>query len=401
MPLYAYQVLDRRGAVASGKLEAENEFSAAARLKKLGYTPLEVNEAKTSAFKQMFQFKKKVTTGDLAMFSRQLASMLNAGIPLTRCLYALGEQAANQTLGETLLDVANNVEGGMSFSASLRAYPGVFNDIYVDLISAGELGGTLETVLERLAQQLESEKLLKDNVRSAMLYPSVVLCFAVLVMIAMLLFIVPVFLGFYPPDADIPALTSLIIGVSNSMRGYWYLYLVFFAVLMLGVRTYVLSEAGKKTYDRLKFRIPIFGSLIQKTVIARFARTLSTLLAGGIPVLQALDSAGPAAGSSLIEEAVRVAGERIQEGQSIAAPLKESGLFPPMVTLMISVGEETGDLPGLLVRVSDFYEAEVATMSKGLTSMIEPLMIIGVGGLIGFMVIALYLPMFSVITQIG
>ena len=401
MPLYAYQVLDDKGTVSSGKLEAENEFTASARLRNLGYTPLEIKEAKTSSLQQLFQFKKKVTIADLAMFSRQLASMLNAGIPLTRCLYALGEQATNPTLGKTLLDVAQNVESGMSFSESLRAHPDVFNDLYVDLIGAGEVGGTLETVLERLAQQLESEKQLRDNVRSALFYPTIVLSFAVLVMIAMLLFIVPVFMGFYPPDAEIPALTGFIIALSRSMRSYWYLYFVVIAVFIFAVRTFVRSETGRRIYDKIKFRVPVFGSLIQKTAIARFARTLSTLLAGGIPVLQALESAGPAAGSSLIEEAVRVAGERIQEGQSIAAPLKESGLFPPMVTLMISVGEETGDLPGLLVRVSDFYEAEVAALSKGLTSMIEPLVIIGVGGLIGFMVVALYLPMFSVITQVG
>lgn len=175
MPLYAYQVLDDKGTVSSGKLEAENEFTASARLRNLGYTPLEIKEAKTSSLQQLFQFKKKVTIADLAMFSRQLASMLNAGIPLTRCLYALGEQATNPTLGKTLLDVAQNVESGMSFSESLRAHPDVFNDLYVDLIGAGEVGGTLETVLERLAQQLESEKQLRDNVRSALFYPTIVL----------------------------------------------------------------------------------------------------------------------------------------------------------------------------------------------------------------------------------
>ncbi|MCR3922780.1 MAG: type II secretion system F family protein [Firmicutes bacterium] len=400
MPLYAYQVLDKRGTVSTGKLEAENEFSAAARLKKLGFTPVEVNEAKTSPLSQAFQFKKKVSLGDMGLFSRQLGSMLNAGIPLTRCLFALGEQATNPTLGECLLNVARNVESGMSFSESLRSYPEVFTEIYVDLIKAGEVGGTLETVLTRLSQQLESEKMLRDNIRSAMFYPAVVLVFAVLVMIGMLVFIVPVFMGFYPAGSEIPFVTRMIIGLSNSMRNYWYLFLVAAIGVVLGIRTYVASDAGRRAYDKLKFKVPVFGTLVQKTVIARLARTFSTLLAGGIPVLQAMETAGPAAGSSLIAEAMRNAGERIQEGQSIAQPLKESGLFPPMVTLMISVGEETGDLPGLLVRVADFYEAEVTAIAKGLTSLIEPLMIIGVGGIVGMMVVALYLPMFSVITQI-
>lgn len=399
MPLFTYQVIDKGGAVATGKLEAVSDLDAAARLVKLGYTPVEVTEVKNSAWAQVFQFQRKVSIGELALFSRQLSSMLNAGIPLTRCLFALGEQASNPSLGKALHAVARNVEGGMSFSEALRAYPDIFSGIYVDLVNAGEVGGTLETVLVRLSQQLESEKALRDNIRSAMFYPSVVLVFAVLVMIAMLLFIVPVFVGFYPEGSELPFLTGIIIAFSNSVRTYWYFYLLGAALLGLGLRAYAAGP-GQAVYDRLKFRIPVFGSLVQRTVIARFARTFSTLLAGGIPVLQALEAAGPAAGSSLVTQATQHAMERIQEGQGIAQPLKESGLFPPMVTLMISVGEETGDVPGLLNRVAEFYEQEVTALAKGLTSLIEPLMIIGVGGIVAVMVIALYLPMFSVIANI-
>lgn len=400
MPLYAYQVLDRRGNMTAGKVEAEDEVSAAVRLKKLGYMPVEVKEVRASAFSASLQFKKKVGTGELGLFSRQLAAMLNAGIPLTRCLFALGQQSANPTLGKVLEEIGRNVESGISFSESLRAYPEVFPDMYVELVKSGEVGGTLETVLLRLSVQLESEKMLKDSIRTAMFYPSVVLVFAVLVLTGMLVFIVPVFMGFYPPDAQVPLLTRMIIGVSNSIRGYWYLYLAGAVLTVVGLKYYVASDGGKRLWDKVKFRMPVFGGLVQKTVIARFSRTLATLLSGGIPVLQAMETAGPAAGSSLVAAAVATAGERILEGQSIAEPLKESGLFPPMVTLMISVGEETGDLPSLLNRVSEFYEAEVATMAKGLTSLIEPLMIIFVGGIVGVMVISLYLPIFSVITQI-
>lgn len=400
MPLYAYQVLDRRGNMTAGKVEAEDEVSAAVRLKKLGYMPVEVKEVRASAFSASLQFKKKVGTGELGLFSRQLAAMLNAGIPLTRCLFALGQQSANPTLGKVLEEIGRNVESGISFSESLRAYPEVFPDMYVELVKSGEVGGTLETVLLRLSVQLESEKMLKDSIRTAMFYPSVVLVFAVLVLTGMLVFIVPVFMGFYPPDAQVPLLTRMIIGVSNSIRGYWYLYLAGAVLTVVGLKYYVASDGGKRLWDKVKFRMPVFGGLVQKTVIARFSRTLATLLSGGIPVLQAMETAGPAAGSSLVAAAVATAGERILEGQSIAEPLKESGLFPQMVTLMISVGEETGDLPSLLNRVSEFYEAEVATMAKGLTSLIEPLMIIFVGGIVGVMVISLYLPIFSVITQI-
>lgn len=400
MPLYAYQVIDRRGALLGGKLEAENEAAAAERLRKIGYTPVEIGEVRASPFKQALAFKKKVGLGELGLFSRQLASMLNAGIPLTRCLYALGEQAVNPTLKKVIGEVGSNVEGGMSFSESLRAYPEVFSGIYVDLVKAGEVGGTLEEVLMRLSVQLESEKALKDSIRAAMFYPTVVLAFALFVMVAMLVFIVPVFMGFYPAGVDLPFLTRIIIGLSNSIRKYWYLYLFGAVALVVAMKFYVAGEAGKRAWDRLKFRIPVFGGLVQKTVIARFARTLSTLLAGGIPVLQALETAGPASGSSLVADAVELAGRRIQEGKNIAEPLKESGLFPPMVTLMVSVGEETGDLPALLNRISEFYETEVATLTKGLTSLIEPVMIIIVGGIVAVMVISLYLPIFTVITQI-
>lgn len=397
MPLYSYQVVDRTGGVTNGKLEAENETSVLARLRKMGFTPLEVSEAKASSFSS---FKKKVGAGDLSLFSRQLAAMLAAGIPLTRCLFALGEQSANPTLSRAITDIGRNVESGMGLSESMRSFPHVFSDMFVDLVRAGEVGGTLEEVLMRLSQQLDSEKSLKDSIKAAMFYPSIVLVFAGLVMAAMLVFIVPVFIGFYPPDMKLPFITGVIVMISDSMIAFWYLYMLGFGLAVYGVKSYLASKQGKRVWDRLKLRMPVFGSLAQKTVVARFARTLSTLLSGGIPVLQALETAGPAAGNVLVTEAVTRAGEKIQEGSSIALPLKESKLFPPMVILMISVGEETGDLPSLLTRLAEFYEVEVATMAKGLTSLIEPLMLIFVGAIVGAMVIALYLPMFGVITQI-
>jgi type IV pilus assembly protein PilC len=400
VPLYAYQVLDQRGALSSGKLEAENEFLAAARLKRQGFTPLELKEAKVSRLQQALTLKKRVGLGEMALFSRQMASMLSAGIPLTRCLTALGEQTVNLTLRKALLAVSANVEGGGSFSESLRGHPEIFNEMYCDLVKAGEVGGTLEVVLLRLSQQLESEKALKDNIKAAMFYPITVLVFASLVMTVMLIFIVPVFLGFYPEGTQLPFLTSIIVLFSNSLRMFWYFYILLMMAAVFAIKYYLASESGKRVWDRTKFRIPIFGALVQKTIVARFSRTLSTLLSGGIPVLQALETAGPASGSILVAEAVKRAGEKIQEGQSIAEPLKESKLFPPTVTLMVAVGEETGDLPSLLTGIAEFYEQEVATMSKGLTGLIEPLMIIFVGGIVGVMVLALYLPIFSVITQI-
>lgn len=401
MPLYSYQVMDRSGNLVVGKMEAENEILASERLRKYGYTTLELKESKPSAFKMAFSFRRKVGAGELALFSRQLASMLRSGIPLTRCLYALSEQSYNQTLGQAVGEAARNVESGMSFSESLAAYPEIFPDIYVDMVKSGEVGGALEEVLARLAVQLDSDKTLKDNIRSAMFYPGVVLSFAIVVLVAMLIFVVPIFVQMFPPGTVLPLPTRIIVGISNSVRKYWYLYFLGLVGLALGLRYYLTSEAGQIGWDKVKFRIPVFGQLILKTTVARFSRTLSTLLSGGIPVLQALETAGPATGSWQWENAIKEAAVQIQEGQSIAVPLKQSKLFPAMVTLMISVGEESGSLPDMLAKVADFYESEVAAMTKGLTSIIEPLLLIIVGGMVGAMVIALYLPIFTVITQVS
>lgn len=264
MPLYAYQVIDKRGDVSSGKLEAENEVAAAARLKRMGFTPLDVAEAKVSGLQQALSLRKKVNIGELGLFSRQLAAMLSSGIPLTRCLFALGEQAVNSTMRKVLQEVGSNVESGMNFSESLRAHPDVFSDMYCDLIKAGELGGTLESVLMRLSIQLDSEKTLKDNIRSAMFYPSVVLVFAGLVMVGMLVFIVPVFMGFYPAGAELPFITGLIVKVSKSVRSFWYLYILSALGIVFAAKLFVGSDAGKRTWDNMKFKVPIFGSLIQK-----------------------------------------------------------------------------------------------------------------------------------------
>ena len=402
MPIFAYEVLDRTGAQLTGKMESEHEISAAGRLRKMGYIVLELNEIKESPFKLAFGANRKVKLGELAIFSRQLAAMMSAGIPLTRCLDSLAKQTKNPTLAGILTVVSRNVEGGMSLSESLRAYqPGVFTSMYVDMIKAGEMGGHMEEMLQRLSEQLEREKSLRDNIRSATTYPTVVLVFAVIVVLALMFFIVPVFVGFFPAGATLPLPTRIVMGFSNSLRSFWYIYLLVTIVAAGGLRAYLASESGQHAWDRAKFRLPVFGDLFIKVTVARFCRTLATLLTGGIPVLQALDAAGPASGSFKVAEAVKLAGSRIQQGQNISVPLEESGFFPPMVINMVAVGEETGDLSTLLARVATFYEEEVATTTKALTSLIEPLMIVFVGLIIGVIVISVYLPIFSVVTNMG
>jgi len=398
LALYAYQVVDRSGGLVTGKVEADHDQAAAEQLRRKGYTVVDLTPVRASPFKGLLKPRRKVGVGDLALLSRQLAAMLEAGIPLTRALFTLSEQVSNPALRDVVGEVARNVEGGMSFTESLRAHSDIFPYIYISMVRAGEVGGSLDEVLGRLAQQLEQDKSLRDNIRSATMYPIVVLSFALLVLTGMLLFIVPVFVGFFPPGAALPLPTRIIIGISDFLRNWWFLVLPALAGLILGVRYYLRTPAGIRRWDRAKFRIPVFGPLLHRAVMARFARTLSTLLAGGIPAVQALETAGPASGNTKLADAVATTVEKIQEGKGIAAPLKESGFFQPMVIHMVAVGEETGQLPALLARIAEFYEAEVATMTKGLTALIEPLMIIFVGITVAFILISMYLPIFSVVT---
>ncbi|MBC9784954.1 type II secretion system F family protein [Heliobacterium chlorum] len=399
MPLFQYEVLDSAGTINNGKLEAEDEFAAVSRLRKMGYTIIELEESRKPIFPGLLQIGKKVKVGELLLFSRQLAAMLDAGIPLTRSLFTLSAQAENPQFSQVINEVARNVEGGMSFSESLRAYPEVFSPMYADMVRAGETGGVLEEMLGRLAVQLEKDKILRDSLKSAMLYPSVILVFAVVVVLAILLFVIPIFKGFFPKDIVLPLPTKVIFSLSDSLHGYWYLYIFTVAAVLFGIQSYTSSESGKRLWDRVKFRLPVFGNLLMKATIARFARTLSTLLAGGIPVLQALDAAGPATGSYQVAKAVKDASSSIQEGKSIARPLRESGFFPPMVTDMIAVGEETGQISSLLNRLAEFYEEEVAIMSKGLTAMLEPILVMVIGVIVGSIILAVYMPIFTTITQ--
>jgi type IV pilus assembly protein PilC len=388
--------------MTSGQVEAEHEALAAEQLRRLGYVVVEIKEKRPSLVQSLVKPRSaKVGLGEVTLLSRQLAAMLDAGIPLTRSLFSVGRQTRNTALQAAVNDVARNVEGGVSFSEALSAYPKIFGDLYVSMIRAGEIGGSLNEVLTRLSDQLERDKNLRDNLRSATFYPITVMSFAVLVMLAMLFFIVPVFVGFFPAGVTLPAPTRVIVALSDSLRHQWYVWLFVAGGLGLGLRFFVRSPAGGRAWERVRFRIPVFGPLFHRAVVARFARTFSTLLAGGIPVLQALETAGPAAGSTQVAEAVAAAGLKIEEGKSLAGPLEESGIFPPMVVDMVVVGEETGALPALLSRVAEFFEAEVATMTKGLTAMLEPLMLIFVGIIVAVMVISLYLPIFIAVLGAG
>jgi type IV pilus assembly protein PilC len=404
MASFKYEAVNQAGQTVTGVLEAEQETNVIERLRGMGLVVVDITREKKPLLSgdiKLSKMSRGVKLADLSLFSRQLATMLESGIPLTRALYTLGEQVSSAVLAEALTDIARNVEGGSNLSDSLNRYPAIFSPLYVSMVNAGEIGGNLEVTLSRLANQLQREKELRDNIKSATFYPIAVISFAVLVMFGMLFFIVPVFINMFPEGTALPLPTRIIVGLSDAMRRFWFIIIPGLIGLYMAIRYYFNSPAGKKRLDPLKLRLPVFGSLIQKTVVARFARTFSTLVSSGVNVIQALNAAGAAAGNTVVIEAVQEAGQKIQEGKNLSTPIKDSGVFPPMVTQMISVGEETGELPEMLDKVADFYEEEVATMTKGLTALIEPVMLVVVGVLVGGILVALYLPMFSVITQLG
>ena len=400
MGSFKYEAIDKMGEIITGKIVADDQTNVIKHLRSMGFMAMEIKEIKESSFFGGTSLGKKINIGELSLFSRQLAAMLNSGIPLTRAVYTLSKQVGSKMMSLALTEIGRNVESGVSFSDALKSYPNIFSDLYVNMISAGEAGGTLEATLTRLSNQLQKDKQLRDNVKSAMFYPVAVFAFAVVILFAMLFFLVPIFVGFFPPDATLPTPTRLIIGVSDLARNYWFLLFPILILIVLGFRIYAGSDTGKKQLDRLKFRLPVFGQLIQKSVVASFARTFSTMMATGVPVVQSLNAAGMATGHTMVIETAQIAGEKIQEGSSVSAPLEESGIFPPMVTHMISVGEETGNIPDMMDKVAEFFEEEVATMTKGITALIEPLLLVVIGVLVGGMLIALYLPIFTVITQI-
>lgn len=401
MALYNYECLTKQGETVKGRLDAENLSAATARLRSMDMMITALYETKGITKSSFFSNEKKVTLGDLSVFSRQLAAMVKAGIPVTRALHTLSQQTKNPTFKNTLENIARNVEGGMNLTEAFAAYPKVFPELFVAMIHSGEIGGILDDSLLRLSEQLQKDKALRDSIKSATFYPRMVLGFAVLMMVAMLLFLVPVFESFIPTDIEMPGITSFIFNMAHSLKERWYIWILVIVAVISSFMVFAKSNGSKVIWERIKFKIPAFGPLLHKSVIARFSRTLATLIEGGIPVIQALESAGPTSGSFLLEEAVKTACQKITEGRNISSPLRDSGLFPPMVIHMIAVGEESGSLSSLLDKLAEFYEEEVATNAKGLTALIEPLMLIVVGLVVGGMLISLYLPIFSAVAGSG
>ncbi|TDA67729.1 MAG: type II secretion system F family protein [Clostridia bacterium] len=397
MASYAYRARDAGGKLVAGILEAEH---AAAVIDRLRQRQLFVVEVKPQAASRGgFSLPlpgRKVSSRDLAVFCRQLATMVSAGMPLMSCLAVLQRQSENSRLAEAAGGVRDAIQGGASLYEALSRYPNVFPRLFISMVEAGEVGGVLDSVLERMAEHYEKEHDLNEKVRSAMAYPAVVSVVAVVAVVFMITFILPTFTSMLTGmGAPLPLPTRIIMGLSDFMRNFWYVVIGGLAGAAFGLWQYINTDRGEEWKDRTLLRLPVFGPLVQKMAVSRFTRTLGTLVRGGVPILQALDVVKATAGNRVIAAGVDRARATIREGEGMARPLEATGVFPPMVTEMIAVGEETGALDTLLERISFFYDREVDAAVSRLSSMIEPILIVGLGGVVGFMVLSMMLPMFS------
>ncbi|MBA3790085.1 MAG: type II secretion system F family protein [Actinomycetota bacterium] len=398
MAVYAYKARSRGGEVLEDQIEGSDTMAVASALRQQGLMVINIKEQGVGQ-KDLLAAFKSVKLADLVIFTRQFATMINAGLPIVRSLYVLGEQTSNKQLGDTIVDIRKDVEAGLALSEALEKHPKAFSKLYTEMVKAGEVGGILDDVLIRIAFQLEKDQELRRKVKSAMTYPTVVLVIAILAASFMLIFIVPIFAKMFADlGGTLPIPTQIAMTLSNILTSIWGVFV--YGALIGGViffLRWIKTENGRKYWGKVSLKLPAkIGDIIQKVALARFARTLGTLSAAGVPILQSLEITATSSGNWVIEQALLKSRDSIREGIPIYKPLEDEWVFPPMVTRMIAVGEETGDIDGMLTKIAEFYESEVDAAVKALTSIIEPLMIAVVGGIVGGIIIAMYLPMFKI-----
>jgi type IV pilus assembly protein PilC len=401
MATYVFKAMDLTGAKASGEVEADSKQVVAEQLKARGLIVTEIAD-KHGSREISLNFFKRIKATDLTIMTRQLSTMVSSGMTILRALYVLEAQTENELLAATIVQVRKDVEAGIALSDALERHPKVFNGLYVAMTRAGETGGVLDSALIRVADQLESEDSLRRQVRAAMAYPAVVMGFAFTVLIALVAFLVPVFIGVFKQfGGDLPTITKFTVKLSNIMTGYWWACIAGTVGAIYLFRKWKSTDAGSRMWDKFKLRIPMkIGDIVQKIALARWSRTLSALVSAGVPLLQALDITAKTAGNHVIETAMDNVIESVKQGGTISGPLKESAVFPGMVSHMVGVGEETGALDTMLSKIADFYEDQVASAVKSLTSILEPVMLVVVGGIVGFIVISMYMPLFKVYDSI-
>jgi type IV pilus assembly protein PilC len=403
MSTFAFKALDLAGTPTRGEVDAETKQAVASQLRSRGLIVTDIEEQKAANAGDLLANFKKVKAPELTIATRQLATMISSGMSLLRTLYVLEEQTDNDKLKEAFVAVRKDVEAGLAFSDALRRHPKIFNDLYVAMVAAGETGGILESTLIRVADQLEKDDSLRRQIKAAMIYPAMIGGFALLVLVALITFLVPVFEQvFVDFGGELPLITKFTVALSHLMIDRWYLMIGTVALLVFAFRRWKNSDKGQIQWDRLKLKFPMqIGDIVQKVALARFSRTFSSLVAAGVPMLEAIDITGRTSGNKVIEMAMDDVRDSVKNGGTLVAPMTlVPEAFPVLVTQMIGVGEETGAIDTMLSKIADFYEDQVAAAVKALTSILEPLMIIIVGGIVGFIVIAMYLPMFKVYDQI-
>jgi len=403
MATYAFKALDLSGTPTKGEMDAGDKQAVAAQLRSKGLIVVDIEELVPASAGDLLARWKKVKGDDLVIATRQLSTMVNSGMSLLRSLYIIEEQTENDKLRDIWIGVRKDVEAGLALSDALRKHPDLFNDLYVAMVEAGETGGILDSTLLRVADQLEKDAALRREIKAAMIYPSLIGGFAFVVLFALVAFLVPVFEKIFKDfGGELPLITKFTVELSHLFTQRFYLLFGGVAALIWAFRTWKKTERGRMQWDRLKLKFPLkIGDIVQKVALARFSRTFSGLIAAGVPMLEAIEITGKTSGNKVIEKAMNDVRESVKKGGSLTAPMIEvPEAFPIMVTQMIGVGEETGALETMMSKIADFYEEQVATAVKALTSILEPIMIVFVGGIVGFIVIAMYLPMFKVYDSI-
>jgi type IV pilus assembly protein PilC len=402
MPIYKWVADTRKGRTIKGELEAADEKIARLQLKRRNLTVKKIKVKPKDLFANVSFMQPKVTAKDIVIFTRQFSTMIDAGLPLVQGLTILAEQADNRTFRKILKQVTKDVEGGSTLAEALKKHPKIFDNLFVNLVAAGEVGGILDTIFQRLANYIEKAQKLKSRIKGAMTYPIVVVCIAVIVITVILIFVIPVFEDlFASAGQSLPAPTQLVVSMSRCFKGNIHYIIGAVIVLIIAFKKYRGTETGRKQTDTISLKLPVFGNLLKKVAVARFTRTLGTMISSGVPILDALEVVARTSGNVVLEQVIFDVRSSIAEGQPIAEPLAETDIFPSMVTQMIAVGEATGALDTMLEKIAEFYEDEVDTAVDALTSMLEPMLMVFLGGAIGGLVIAMYLPIFKMAAAFG
>jgi len=402
---YAYKVRDKNGKTLTGSIDAESTALVANKLRQMGYVPIAIDKKQSGGIKKELHIPgiggAKIKVKEVSVFSRQFAVMINSGLTLLRSLQILAAQTDNKKLAGVIDSVRQDVESGSSLSQALARHPKQFNRLYVAMIRAGETGGVLDETLNQLASTIEKQVELRGKIKSAMTYPAAVLGLVVMILTAMLVFIVPMFQGMYKTlGGTLPLPTKILLLVSKIFVTWFPLIIIFDVVAVIALKRWIQTDKGRASWDALKLKIPVFGSLVHKTALARFSHTFAVLLRSGVPILEALEITSETVGNVVVARAIKDVQQGVKQGESIAKPLEAHSVFPPMIVQMMAVGEETGALDELLEKIAGFYDQEVEATVNALTSLLEPLLITVLGGAVGGMVISLYMPMFNIIKLI-